>query len=689
MNQVSDLSTLSRDLERVRAEVQASIESEREVFGRTSPVADRTAFTVAAQRLASFAVRSGLHDAATTMLAIKRTGPFEGRTVMAQCGHGATFSSVNEIWAAFDALEIELIRLAERSGSMESATQADVKLLDIAIQEEVNRSNGPPEDADLPPRYDSKACSLAAQRLAVFAKSQGERGHASEFLRVRNAGVVFGGTEFGGLRDAELRARQSIQDALEWAELELLSDDPPPATPSESANGRDRSAPIEDGCSGGWATSAELDEARSVAKAGLLLLAQVSRYASCDWLTKCHSDPTKSVEQFERAEQIVERLLPGLERVVHYSGQRPELEPSPKFLRSLRTIERCWGGTPVSPFCPNSDVAGDMVFATAHEVSICWAASYIHWIIDGPHVGAGDRVVALPAWLQEASQHVELAEGMRQKLEMQIVSEWRSAMEWVETSTVHSRPTSVAQPAITREIPESQLVDSSAKPIMVTRAIPGTDGEFETLRFDPSQWVLAGSKTFGHDWCMFEHYYLRECEERLYSDRDGEVWVVIEFCVYVDVNVEEPPSYRGLSPREAAEWFIDCDSDPPAKLLPLLEGYTLTPKVLTTPTTENPHWDGAKLKVGSEVIATVAPKATNLRPVLEAFQLDEWPERIDDPLPFGCDDPGQRLRDTVRMLNRKQDTILFESDGTGEGITWKWRGSSGGDASEGSSTELP
>jgi hypothetical protein len=61
--------------------------------------------------------------------------------------------------------------------------------------------------------------------------------------------------------------------------------------------------------------------------------------------------------------------------------------------------------------------------------------------------------------------------------------------------------------------------------------------------------------------------------------------------------------------------------------------------------------------------------------VLAAFQEMEWPSHLDDPLPpeHGIV-PKQRLRDTVRRLNRCQEPlrIRFASDGLGSGIRWGW-----------------
>ena len=56
-----------------------------------------------------------------------------------------------------------------------------------------------------------------------------------------------------------------------------------------------------------------------------------------------------------------------------------------------------------------------------------------------------------------------------------------------------------------------------------------------------------------------------------------------------------------------------------------------------------------------------------------AFEEEEWPPRVDDPLPPQRDlEPKRRLHDTLRSLNRHQQNTLirFKGDGTGEGIRW-------------------
>jgi hypothetical protein len=65
----------------------------------------------------------------------------------------------------------------------------------------------------------------------------------------------------------------------------------------------------------------------------------------------------------------------------------------------------------------------------------------------------------------------------------------------------------------------------------------------------------------------------------------------------------------------------------------------------------------------------IRPIAKNMIRVLVEFQESGWPRRIDDPLPNGPND--ERLRQTVRALNSVEFPIVFESDGTGQGICWK------------------
>jgi hypothetical protein len=89
------------------------------------------------------------------------------------------------------------------------------------------------------------------------------------------------------------------------------------------------------------------------------------------------------------------------------------------------------------------------------------------------------------------------------------------------------------------------------------------------------------------------------------------------------------------------------------------------------------HWDAEarKLRVNGEIVKRFKWPAANQESVLNAFQEEGWPERIDDPLPPHPEqDPKRRLSDTIKCLNRKQKSHLvhFRGDGTGEGIVWEF-----------------
>jgi hypothetical protein len=89
-----------------------------------------------------------------------------------------------------------------------------------------------------------------------------------------------------------------------------------------------------------------------------------------------------------------------------------------------------------------------------------------------------------------------------------------------------------------------------------------------------------------------------------------------------------------------------------------------------------PRWDGKHrvLSVGGQIVKRYTRSSPNQEQILQAFEEQGWPCRIDDPLPH--DDkvvPKLRLHDTIRWLNLKQESRLlrFAGDGTGAGVCWQ------------------
>ena len=100
-----------------------------------------------------------------------------------------------------------------------------------------------------------------------------------------------------------------------------------------------------------------------------------------------------------------------------------------------------------------------------------------------------------------------------------------------------------------------------------------------------------------------------------------------------------------------------------------------------SPSFDNPlRWGGGNsrprrtLYLGSVIVKQFKGPAKNQKAILDTFQEEGWPTRIDDPLPHIPDqDPKERLHDTIKSLNRHQvhRLLVFEGDGTGEGVQWR------------------
>jgi len=91
--------------------------------------------------------------------------------------------------------------------------------------------------------------------------------------------------------------------------------------------------------------------------------------------------------------------------------------------------------------------------------------------------------------------------------------------------------------------------------------------------------------------------------------------------------------------------------------------------------TLRPKWDRDRqeLRLGRQIVKQFKVPAVNQERILAAFEEEQWPVRIDDPLPpHPCQDSKRRLHDTINSLNRNQKLrlIRFMGDGSGEGIRW-------------------
>lgn len=89
-----------------------------------------------------------------------------------------------------------------------------------------------------------------------------------------------------------------------------------------------------------------------------------------------------------------------------------------------------------------------------------------------------------------------------------------------------------------------------------------------------------------------------------------------------------------------------------------------------------PVWDTKEkeLGVGELIVKRFRWPAPNQELLLDVFQEEGWPHRIDDPLPNVPEQEARRkLHDTIKCLNRNQENrlIRFRGDGSGEGVVWE------------------
>jgi hypothetical protein len=90
-----------------------------------------------------------------------------------------------------------------------------------------------------------------------------------------------------------------------------------------------------------------------------------------------------------------------------------------------------------------------------------------------------------------------------------------------------------------------------------------------------------------------------------------------------------------------------------------------------------PFWDpdARELRVDSLLIKRYRVPAPNQERILSAFEEEQWPSHIYDPLPPTPEiDVKQRLHTAIRSLNRNQKIhrIQFSGDGCGKGVCWHY-----------------
>ena len=90
-----------------------------------------------------------------------------------------------------------------------------------------------------------------------------------------------------------------------------------------------------------------------------------------------------------------------------------------------------------------------------------------------------------------------------------------------------------------------------------------------------------------------------------------------------------------------------------------------------------PKWDDQRqeLRVAQYLIKRFKVPAHTQCVILSAFEEENWPARIDDPLPGDPEqDRKRRLHNAINALNRNQihPLVHFQGDGRGQGVRWEF-----------------
>jgi hypothetical protein len=114
----------------------------------------------------------------------------------------------------------------------------------------------------------------------------------------------------------------------------------------------------------------------------------------------------------------------------------------------------------------------------------------------------------------------------------------------------------------------------------------------------------------------------------------------------------------------------------PRRLHPVSEQVVPQRKSAPIGAEPTPNWnrDRRELRLGAQIVKQFKVSAANEETILAVFQEENWPPRIDDPLPPQPDqDSTRRVHDTISSLNRhqKQQLIRFLCDSGGRGIRWE------------------
>lgn len=132
---------------------------------------------------------------------------------------------------------------------------------------------------------------------------------------------------------------------------------------------------------------------------------------------------------------------------------------------------------------------------------------------------------------------------------------------------------------------------------------------------------------------------------------------------------------------------VPSPSASPKASLPERDVTVVAPEIVATapaahwviPKDQKPSWDTERKELwfGPHLIKRFRFQSPNQEMILAVFHEENWPVKIDDPLPPVPNQTSrQRLHDAIKNLNRHRLSrmIRFAGDGTGEGVRWEREG---------------
>lgn len=197
----------------------------------------------------------------------------------------------------------------------------------------------------------------------------------------------------------------------------------------------------------------------------------------------------------------------------------------------------------------------------------------------------------------------------------------------------------------------------------------------EFVRRNPGKgcWKTFPSFKVNVSYDSFEGYEQSWTERELFAYRE-DLWVAGSTFMHIEAPCASDTDYEILPAAETASMLLTYNVPLGVEDLIWLKKLAVTRPQPSPPSAPSIAWNRelGELTIDGQLARRIArPKqAKNVTKILEAFQEDGWPVRIDSP--FEADEAGRtRLRETGSQLNVQLTGIKFEADGTGEGVRYR------------------